>query len=40
VDTPKNLTPEQKRLLKELSFADRQQPKIKSYSDILRDIYK
>lgn len=40
VDTPKNLTSEQKRLLGELKFSDRQQPKVKNYYESLKDLNK
>jgi molecular chaperone DnaJ len=42
IDTPKSLSAQQKKLLDELekTLSDRQQPKIKNYNDIMKDLYK
>lgn len=42
IETPKALSPQQKKLLGELQnlLSDRQQPKIKNYDDIMRELYK
>lgn len=42
IDTPKNMTSEQKKLVKELEskLTDKQQPKVKNFNDIMNNIYK
>ena len=42
IDTPKGLSSEQKKMLKEIEdkLTDRQQPKVKNYNDILKKLYK
>jgi molecular chaperone DnaJ len=42
IDTPKGLTPEQKKLFNEIQsgLTDKQQPKVKNYNDIMDSLYK